>query len=163
MSLLAVQTALARLYTDSLFRARFFANPGEGCHGMGLTAMEQRQLAALDRRQVERFARSLQQKRLDLARELLPGTARVMGDRFAEAFFRHCEAQPSALERVEEAKAFAGYLRESRGSASTDQGLPGYFADLVIGERLGLEVLHPPADGRRPSPGVEVCTSETHL
>ena len=132
---------------------------------MGLTAMEQRQLAALDRRQVERFARSLQQKRLDLARELLPGTARVMGDRFAEAFFRYCEAQPSALERVEEAKAFAGYLRESMGSAGTDQGLPGYFADLVIGERLCLEVLYPPADGRRPSPGVEtpVCTSETHL
>src|SRR2546428_2298756 len=102
MGLLAVQTALARLYPDSLFRARFFANPGEGCHGMGLTAMEQRQLAALDRRQVERFARSLQQKRLDLACDLLPGTARGLGDRFAAAFFRDCEAPPSAPDRVEE-------------------------------------------------------------
>jgi len=165
MSLLAVQTALARLYTDSLFRARFFANPGEGCHGMGLTAMEQRQLAALDRRQVERFARSLQQKRLDLARELLPGTARVMGDRFAEAFFRYCEAQPSALERVEEAKAFAGCLRESVRGHGSDPAPPGYFTDLLTCEQVGLDVLYAPADGWHRSPGVEtpVCTYETHV
>src|SRR5579884_1781279 len=98
MSLLAVQSLLARLYTDSAFRTRFFDAPGEACEGMGLTEAEQVQLLALDRQQVERFARSLRQKRLGAARELLPGTAQVMGEGFGAAFVHYCECQPSALE-----------------------------------------------------------------
>jgi hypothetical protein len=118
MSLLALQNTLARLYTDSAFRARFFEDPAGAGAEMGLTAAEQRQAAGLDRRQVERFALSLRQKRLGLARELLPGTARVLGERFRELFFHYCDSQPSAPERVEEAKAFVGYLLEALAETS---------------------------------------------
>ena len=66
MGLLDVQSVLARLYTDSAFREGFFHDPFAA--GTGLTEAEQRLLAALDRQQVERFARSLKQKRLGLVR-----------------------------------------------------------------------------------------------
>jgi hypothetical protein len=64
------------------------------------------------------------------------------------------------LGRVEEAKAFAGYLLNAVREQNPDHSLPGYFTDLLICERLCLEVLYPPG----PSRGVEspVCTYETH-
>jgi hypothetical protein len=158
MSLLAVQSLLAQLYTDSTFRARFFDDPDGACREMALTEAERQPLTALDRPQVERFARSLQQKRLGLARELLPGTARVMGDRFAKRFFQYCDAQPSALDRVEEAKAFAGYLSRTLAELSPKPGgapdppLPGYLGDLLTCECLQFEVLYPAAADERPAP-----------
>jgi hypothetical protein len=142
MSLLAVQSVLARLYTDSAFRARFFDVPQEACPETGLTEAERRQLAELDRGQVERFARSLQRKRLGLVRELLPGTARVLPDRFGELFFQYCDLQPSALNRVEEAKAFAAYLSDAARRGDLGPTRPDYFSDLLTCERLRLEALY---------------------
>ncbi len=148
MSLLALQSVLARLYTDSAFRARFFDDPGTASRELPLTAAERDQLAGLDRSQVERFARSLRQKRLGLARELLPGTALVLGDRFGELFFQYCDGQASALERIKEAKALTRFLSDAARRGDPDPRLPDYFDDLLACERLRLEVLHPtdPAD-----------------
>ena len=165
MSLLAIQSLLAQLYTDRAFRERFFDDPEGACREVALTDAERRQLTALVRPQVERFARSLKQKRLGLARELLPGTARVTGDRFAELFFQYCDAQPSALDRVEEARAFAGYLLDAARGEAWAPPLPDYLTDLITCERLSLEVLYAAADVGRQRSGVEtpVCTYETHL
>ena len=168
MSLLAIQSLLAQLYTDSAFRARFFDDPEGACRERALTEAERRQLTTLDRPQVERFARSLKQKRLGLARELLPGTARVMGDRFAERFFQYCDAQPSALDRTEEAKAFAGYLSRALAELSPKPGeapdspMPGYLSDLLTCECLQLEVLYPAAADERQAPATAaVCPGGT--
>ena len=139
MALLDLQTVLARLYTDRAFRALFFADPFAACDGMPLTRTERQQLVALDRIQVERFARSLRQKRLGLVRELLPATANVMRDRFEKFFFDYCDAQPSALERVDEALAFAAFL--------LDVGLtdPPYLPGCITCERLRLQALYVPS------------------
>src|SRR4051812_29553993 len=101
MGLLDLQSVLTRLYTDSAFRARFLHGPAAATRGDGLTEEEQRLLAALDRGQVERFARSLQQKRLGVVRELLPAAARMLGDCLPRFFFDYCDRQPSAHERVD--------------------------------------------------------------
>jgi hypothetical protein len=139
MSLLAIQSLLARLYTDSAFRARFFDNPDRTCREMALTEAEWRHVAALDRGQVERFAQSLRQKRLGLVRELLPGAARVLGERFGALFFQYCDRQPSALDRIEEAMAFTEHL----SGTTTGPEFPDYLEDLLACERLRLAVLYP--------------------
>jgi len=140
MTLLGMQTVLARLYTDRLFRAAFFADPMATCARSELTEVERHQLAALDRLQVERYAWSLQCKRLHLVRALLPATAHTLAEQFAPLSHKYCDTQPSALEYVDEAIAFTTFLSVA--------GLtePAYMADLLTCERLRLEVLYEFAD-----------------
>lgn len=141
MTLLGMQTVLARLYTDRLFRAAFFADPMATCARSVLTEVERHQLAALDRLQVERYAWSLQCKRLHLMRALLPATANTLAEQFAPLCHKYCDTQPSALEYyVDEAIAFTSFLSVA--------GLtePAYMADLLTCERLRLEVLYELAD-----------------
>jgi hypothetical protein len=140
MSLLDLQSILARLYTDSGFRAAFFRDPSQAGSAAGLTAAELRLLAALDRGQVERFARSLQQKRLGLARELLPAAAGLLGNGFACCFFEYCDRHPSARERTDEAIAFLDDLMGTLPHRAAEEPLPGYWRDLLLCERLHLEV-----------------------
>lgn len=154
MSLLAVQSLLARLYTDSAFRTRFFDDPGAACREFPLTAGEEQQLAGLDRGQVERFARSLRQKRLGLVRELLPGTAQLLGTQFAERFFEYCESQPSARERVEEARVFAAYLLTAALDHRPDETM--LLVDLLRCEQLRLQVLYPPDPSARANAAIEM-------
>src|SRR5574341_999164 len=110
MTLLGMQTVLVRLYTDRVFREAFFADPTTMCAHGELTEIERHQLSALDRLQVERYARSLQCKRLHLVRALLPATANTLSDQFAPLFGAYCDTQPSALEYVDEAIAFTRFL-----------------------------------------------------
>jgi hypothetical protein len=136
MTLLGMQTVLARLYTDRVFREAFFADPMATCARSTLTEVECHQLAALDRLQVERYAWSLQGKRLHLVRTLLPATANTLSDQFAPLFHKYCDTQPSALEYVDEAIAFITFLSVA---GITE---PAYMADVLTCERLRLEVLY---------------------
>lgn len=136
MTLLGMQTVLARLYTDRVFREAFFVDPIATCAQSALTEVERHQLAALDRLQVERYAWSLQCKRLHLVRALLPATANRLSDQFAPLFCDYCDTQPSALEYVEEAIAFATFLSVA---GITE---PAYMDDLLMCERMRLEVLY---------------------
>ena len=136
MTLLGMQTVLARLYTDRVFRAAFFAAPMATCAHSALTEVERHQLAALDRLQVERYAWSLQCKRLHLVQTLLPATTNTLADQFAPLFHKYCDTQPSALEYVDEAIAFTTFLF---AAGITE---PAYMADLLTCERLRLEVLY---------------------
>ena len=110
MTLLGMQTVLARLYTDRVFREAFFADPTTMCARSECTARERHQLAALDRLQVERYARSLQRKRLQSVRVLLPATVNTLSAQFVPLFYEYCDTQPSALEHVDEAIAFTRFL-----------------------------------------------------
>ena len=138
MSLLGLQSILARLYTDSAFRAVVFRDPSDD--GTGLSDEEQQLLAALDRGQVERFARSLQQKRLGLVRELLPAATRLIGGQLDRCFFAYCDRYPSAPERWAEAIAFIDDLMGELPLYDSDRHLPGYWCDLLTCERLHLEL-----------------------
>ena len=99
MTLLGMQTVLAQLYTDRVFREAFFADPMATCARSALTEVERHQLAALDRLQVERYTWSLQGKRLHLVRTLLPATANTLAEQFAPLFHTYCDTRPSAPER----------------------------------------------------------------
>lgn len=150
LALLDLQTILTQLYTDSAYRARFFRDRVGACADVPLTERERAHLCALDPDQVERFARSLRQKRCASARDLLPVTARTMGARFAESFFRYCDAHPGASRPPDEAAAFAAFL----GGSSV--GGPPYLRDVIACERLRLDVLHRSAaeaalEGSQPS------------
>src|SRR5713101_2259209 len=136
MTLLGMQTVLTRLYTDRAFREAFFADAVATCTHSALSEAERLQLATLDRRQVERYARSLQRKRLHLVRALLPATANTLSEQFAPLFLAYCDTQPSALEHVEEAIAFTTFLSSARLTA------PAYIDDLLTCERLRLKVLY---------------------
>jgi hypothetical protein len=107
--------------------------------------VECHQLAALDRLQVERYARSLQRKRLHPVRALLPATANTLSEQFAPLFFAYCDTQPSALEYVEEAIAFTTFLSSARLTE------PAYIDDLLTGERLRLAVLYTLAGASTPA------------
>ena len=136
MTLLGMQTVLAQLYTDRVFREAFFADPIAMCARSQLSEAERHQLAALDRLQVERYAWSLQGKRLHLVRVLLPATANTLSEQFAPLFCAYCDTQPSALEYVEEAIAFTTFLSVA---GITE---PAYMDDLLTCERMHLEVLY---------------------
>ena len=136
MTLLGMQTVLAQLYTDRVFREAFFADPLATCARSALTEVERYQLVALDRLQVERYAWSLQGKRLHLVRALLPATANTLAEQFAPLFHTYCDTQPSALEYVDEAITFTTFL------AGTGIAAPAYIDDLLTCERLRLEVLY---------------------
>jgi hypothetical protein len=150
MGLLDVQSVLARLYTDSAFRTAFFDDPSAA--RTGLTGDEQSLLAGIDRQQVERFARSLKQKRLGPVRELLPATATLLSDSFAGYFFDYCDRQPSAREKSDEATAFMDYLLSALPGITRELHLPGCWHDLLTCERLHVELLASPADTADPSP-----------
>src|SRR6266446_10736561 len=136
MTLLGMQTVLAQLYTDRVFREAFFADPLATCTRSELTEVERHQLAALDRLQVERYAWSLQGKRLHLVRALLPATANTLAEQFAPLFHTYCDTQPSALEYVDEAIAFTTFL------AGTGITPPAYIADFTPSKRIRLAVLY---------------------
>jgi hypothetical protein len=140
MTLLGMQTVLAQLYTDRVFRAAFFVDPVATCARSALTEVECHQLATLDRLQVERYAWSLQGKRLHLVRALLPATANTLAEQFAPLFHKYCDTQPSAPEHVDEAIAFITFLSVA---GITE---PAYLDDLLTCERLRLEVLYALAD-----------------
>ncbi len=86
MGLAAVQTALARLYTDAAWRDRFLAEPALAGPEAGLDAAETARLAALPPTQVELVATSLRRKRLGEVARLLPLTHRALKPRFAALF-----------------------------------------------------------------------------
>jgi hypothetical protein len=130
------------LYTDRVFREAFFADPMATCARSALTEVERHQLAALDRLQVERYAWSLQGKRLHRVRTLLPATANTLSDQFAPLFHKYCDTQPSALEYVDEAIAFTTFL----SAAGITE--PAYMGDVLTCERLRLEVLYALAGAR---------------
>jgi hypothetical protein len=95
MGLAEIQTALARLSVDPVYRDRFFADPMPVAGELGLDSDESQSLARIARTQVEQFAQSLRRKRRDQVRRAIPVSALAIGDRFVELFERYAiEAKP---------------------------------------------------------------------
>jgi len=86
MELAAEQKLLARVYTDSTLRNRFFADPVGIGAAFGLSPDTARQLAALPKDQVHQFTKALRRHRLESVFEELPLSRKLFGRRFAELF-----------------------------------------------------------------------------
>lgn len=145
MSLSDLQAVQARLYTDAAFRERFFADPAGKLAGLPLTAAERAALAALDRGQLERFARSLCRKRLAEVRESLPGCARLLGAAFEPAFAAHRDRRGDFPETRLDAIALAREL-----AVAPPPGSPAWLPDCARLEALRLEVGLAPDDPEAP-------------
>jgi hypothetical protein len=129
MGLADVQGALARIYIDPVLRDRLFAEPVAVGTELGLNAEEALGLAAVPRRQVERFADSLRHKRRDQVRRAVPIAARAIGEsRFAELFERYTtEAAPRGSKAdLDDAAGFVEALRRW-----ADQVEPPWAIDLA--------------------------------
>lgn len=112
MSLKAIQEVLARLYVDSELRRQFFDNPTEIGQKLGLTAIEIQQLRELRSPQIDFFARSLQRKRLNAVRGLLPLTVQGLGSQFSVIFSQYAETYtPSGIKKhQDDAVMFCNFL-----------------------------------------------------
>lgn len=135
MTLLDVQTALARLFTDGALRARFLTDPVEVCSELALSSDERESLLTLDRQQIERFAGSLRRKRRGSVRGLLPATATLLCARAEELFAEY--ADQSAWPGGSTADAL-GFLRHAARHAGPGSGL---LRDTMRCEQAMLEIL----------------------
>lgn len=112
MGLAELQAALARLYTNTELRERFFADPLAVARELGFAEEEAEQLIAISPQRVETFARALHTKRLTQVSKLLPLTNRVLGQRFSSAFRQYADARvPSGTKKhLGDAYEFAAHL-----------------------------------------------------
>jgi hypothetical protein len=142
MGLAQVQQVLAHLYIDAALRERFFADPQRTGAELGLDAREVQHLAQLSAHQVAFFARSLQRKRLQAIRKLLPLTHRVLKERFGALFERYSERpvpQGSKKHRAD-AIAFAAFVEHALGVHGT---VPLWVVELVRYEAAWLRAADP--------------------
>jgi hypothetical protein len=142
MALAAVQAILARLFTDAPFRSAFFDDPIAVGRSCGLDPAEARSLAEVSRKEVEEFAATLRRKRVADVRQVLPLTARALGDAFAD-YVRPAIAGPARAGRHrDDARAVAGHLRRL---ARSRELAPPWVADLVRYEAAFSEAQRRPA------------------
>ena len=137
MGLAQTQQILARLYTNTEFRERFFANPQGVGADLGLSGDEAQQLAELSARDVTLFANSLKWKRLGEVRELLPRTARLLGKNFNALFWRYAESYiPQGIKKHrKDAISFAHFITK----VAADEGMePAWVGDVVRYEKTWL-------------------------
>jgi hypothetical protein len=86
MELASTQKLLARIYTDSVLRNRFFADPVTIGASFGLAPETARQLADLPKEEVHKFTKSLRRQRLEWVGRELPFSLKLLGRRFGELF-----------------------------------------------------------------------------
>ena len=112
MSLITVQNALARIYTDSKLRDDFLTNPDVVGRTLRLNCVKIQQLSKLSSQEVNMFANSLKQKRLGEIRKLLPSTVKVLEGEFNKLFFQYAETYlPNKNNKhLEDAIAFTEFI-----------------------------------------------------
>ncbi len=102
MDLRTYQVFLAKLYTDSAFRQRFWEQPQTLAEAHGIdkeTAEKIRQIPHF-----QFFSESLVNKRLHIVRQLMPLSSEVLGEKYATLFrefaptFQTSETQPYQIE-----------------------------------------------------------------
>jgi hypothetical protein len=125
MRLRRTQALLAHIFTDARARAEFFADSVATAKRFGLDDEAARQLAGIDRREVEDFARSLLGKRALDARKTLPLTAKTLGNAFDALLFEAIEGPPNKERHRADAAALARLLASRRNIE------PSWIGDLA--------------------------------
>ena len=140
MGLTDVQSALARLFTESALRESLFLDPQRAAEELGLSACEAAQVAQLSAAQVGYFAASLIAKRRHEVEKLLPLTHHLLGRQFHDAFEHYAAVPiPHGLQKHHaDALGFAAFYQE--------QGLllnPPWSMDVLRYETAWLEAASP--------------------
>ncbi|MGD1920833.1 MAG: hypothetical protein ACFCAD_19295 [Pleurocapsa sp.] len=112
MSLITVQQALARIYTDSKLRDDFLTNPDVVGRTLKLNCVEIQQLSKLSKKEVNMYASSLRYKRLGEIRQLLPLTNKVLGNELNKLFFQYAQTHlPQGNKKhLQDAIAFTKFI-----------------------------------------------------
>lgn len=137
MELAAQQAVLARLYTDSDFRRRFYEDPVSASTAAGLSPETATHLARLSEHEVHEFIKSLRRQRLHEVSTLLPLSAQVLGNQFTNAFKEYLisSAAEPPLHAWQDALAFAGHLL---APAAAQPSPPGLAIELLRYEAAGI-------------------------
>ena len=135
MSLLERQTALARLSTEPGLRSLLEDRPAQICQQLDLSPDDAQWLTQLDPGQVDRFARSLRQKRLNGVRAHAPASMCVLGHRASHVFAAYADDQTWPGRGVRDALLFLRFLR-ARSECNTP-----LLMDVVRCEEAMLRIL----------------------
>ena len=179
MELAQQQRLLARLYTNSALRQRFFAEPQAVLRELGIDPSSTPTLAAVSPTEIQFFARSLQRKRLGDVAKLLPRTRRLLDDRFEALFLEYADkpVPPAPPQGRADALAFATFVqRSARAEPSLSPGASRncrWFLPLLppreerAGERRAVSsARHPlsptlsPSDRAREKPPADQGTTD---
>ncbi len=136
MGLMQTQALLARLFTDADLRRAFFDDPQRTLRGFDLSEDEATALAALDKGEVEEFARCLLGKRALDARKVLPLTAKALGPDFDRLSREAIVGPPPPGRHRADAAALARLLTSRKLS-------PGWIGDLARFEMAFVAAARP--------------------
>jgi hypothetical protein len=139
MSLINLQQALARIYTDSKLRNIFLTNPDVVGKSLGLDCHEIQQLSQLSSQQVNLFASSLKRKRLGEIRKLLPLTNKILKKEFDRLFFSFAETYLPTGNRKHllDSIAFCNFIQQN---LTPEKNQPWLF-DILSYETIRLKML----------------------
>ena len=151
MSVISVQTVIARLCVDAIFREAFLQDPDAALRPFGLTAGEAVNVRDLDMEAVRSYAGGLLSKRLKLMAKWLPvcfavlhGPESPKGHRFLERYARENIRDDSELGGEwlrRESRRFADYLRQRVFSGEIP--LPA-LAELAEFEAVKFSMMNDP-------------------
>lgn len=137
MGLKEVQALTAQLYVDPLLRETFFRDRAAVAARFGISGEDEESLRLLSEEQVARFAASLQRKRLAEVRNLLPLSAKALGEALPELFFAFAErGAPRGIARhAVDAIGFAEHLATRASIAEWMVELCRYEATHLVAQR----------------------------
>ena len=141
-----VQTLLARLYTQTALRQRFFEDPELVGKEFGLSAQEIQLLSTLPPAQTHFFSHSLIHKRQGQVQKLLAYSYGVMGSTFQKLFHQFAEETnfKGIRKHQEDALAFASYLQQSlKQDTALAARFPAWLGDLLAYEAACIEANQP--------------------
>jgi hypothetical protein len=135
MGLAEIQKTLAQLYTNGDLRNQFFSDPTTIGKELGLDPNDIEHLAKLSNAHVKLFANSLQKKRLNEVRKLLPLTSQALGKRFNDLFAQYFESyNPIGVKKhLYDAINFSSFIKASIHE-------PIWLQDLVKYEWAWLQI-----------------------
>ncbi len=137
MELASTQAIMARLYTDSDFRRRFFENPVAVGGEFGLGQIDAMELARVSEEKVKAFTNSLRRQRLNKVALLMPLSAKVLDRTFTECFrgFLLDKKPPADASPADDCLSFFDYLADK---IRTDSIAPRWTLDLLRFELAGI-------------------------
>ena len=140
MELAQQQRLLARLYTNSALRQRFFAEPQAVLRELGMDASSASTLAAGSPTEIQFFAHSLQRKRLGDVAKVLPRTRLLLDGHFETLFLEYADkpVPPGPPQGRADALAFASFVQRS---AQTEPLLSAWAAHVVRYEAARLRAI----------------------
>lgn len=133
MGLAEIQSALAKLYTDSELRVRFLEDSANVCRELGLKSEDAEHLSKISHDELGFFSDSLIWKRIGEAEKLLPLINKALGEKFRKEFqsFASTYNPTEVKKHLEDAIAFCDYLEKKIEIK--------WIADLIRFEKARLQ------------------------